>query len=587
MANSQTRLSLFTATITHRASILALTGALLSACSAQYKSEGPPPPADIPGSAKGNIDNRPDGKPAPVPETLEATWVTKDPGVDGLEGVSADRAYTELGLKTGVEPILVAVIDSGVDVNHEDLKAQIWNNPGETGVDEKGNDKATNKIDDDKNGYVDDVHGWNFLGSYDKDGKPVHVEATTFEVTRELVRLKKLKSERDLTAEEQALFEKVDQEVTTARTDAKTNLDRFQAVKAEMMVQYEVLKDLLAVPFEAVTLDLVQKLTPSEEAQKVAQAKLVDVFTNNSVKTTARVIRSIERANDQLDHYYNEAFDPRKDIIGDDPTNVEQRGYGNNDVQGPDASHGTHVAGIIGAVRGNNIGIDGIATDVRIMAIRAVPNGDEYDKDVANAVRYATDNGARVINMSFGKGYSPLKTKVDEAFLYAASKGVLIIHSAGNDGKLNTATNNFPNKHVLAAVAGEIGNWIEVAASSKIRGLNLPAFFSNYGKESVDIFAPGFEVISSIPGNQYASFSGTSMAGPCVAGVGALILSQHPDLNGAQVRDSIRTHARLYTGLEVYSPNVEGEKNVVQFDALTITGGVSDVLTSLKNAAGI
>ncbi|MGE3973582.1 MAG: S8 family serine peptidase [Bdellovibrionales bacterium] len=575
MINTQPCRSLFAAS-------LVIASLFLGACSKQESSR---PLDQEPINAKGDRSAETTDVPQKPGVETTGTWVTKDPEIDGIEGVSADRAYIDLNLRTGVEPILVAVIDSGIDIEHEDLAAHIWKNPGETGVDKNGRNKASNNIDDDKNGYVDDIHGWNFLGSVDKTGKPVHIDATTLEVTRELVRMKKLKVKRELSEEEAAYLAHLDAEVAKARTDATTSTAKVQGIKDAMKARYEVLKTLLAVEFEKVTLAMVTALQPTEEVRKMAQAEFIELFKKNNLTNTARLDVLLQRYDDQLKYYFNESFDPRKQIIGDNPYRVEQqRGYGNNDVEGPGADHGTHVAGIIGAVRGNNLGIDGIATDVRIMALRAVPNGDEYDKDIANAVRYATDNGARVINMSFGKGYSPLKTKVDEAFMYAASKGVLIIHSAGNDAKLNTDKNNFPNKHVKASVADIIPNWIEVAASSKTKGLNLPAYFSNYGKETVDIFAPGFEVLSSVPGNQYAAFSGTSMAGPCVAGVGALILSQHPNFTGEKVRELVLSTARAYPGLEVYKPSVTGEKNVVAFDSLTVTGGAADVLAALKKA---
>ena len=150
----------------------------------------------------------------------------------------------------------------------------------------------------------------------------------------------------------------------------------------------------------------------------------------------------------KLDYAYNPDYDSRKLIVKDNYADSNERFYGNNDVEGPDALHGTHVAGIVGAVVGNEIGSDGIARNVKLMSVRAVPDGDERDKDVANAIRYAVDNGATIINMSFGKGYSWDKKAVDEAVKYAAKHDVLLVHAAGNSGQNNDKTDNFPNDFI-------------------------------------------------------------------------------------------------------------------------------------------
>jgi len=551
-----------------RRSLIALSLVALAGCGrAQSNFKSPiPQPKD----AKGNFFEPPSKAVSPF-----NNWMTKDPMLDGFEGTSADRAYTELKLPAGRE-IIVAVIDSGVDINHEDLQGHIWTNKGEI---------PGNGIDDDNNGFVDDIHGWNFLGSYDANGAPTHVDATTLEVTRELVRMKKLKAEREakgetLTKDEAAYLDKVNTEVTSSLSEAKNILAIYTELKENLEQDFVVLKPVMDIEFSQVTIVALKALESSDPAVVAARDGMISNMESVKLADTARLLRVIASYNSRVKYYYNEAWDSRKTIIGDNPADYQDMNYGNNDVKGPDAFHGTHVSGIIGALRGNGIGIDGIATNVKIMALRAVPDGDEYDKDIANSVIYAANNGAQVINMSFGKSYSPGKSRVDEAFKYAAARGVLIIHSAGNDGRVTTKEDNFPNRYVMGPVNEEIPGWIEVGASSAYKGLELPASFSNYGKTSVDIFGPGVQIYSTVPDdNQYAFASGTSMAGPAVAGVAALIRSQVANLTAEGTRNLILRTARQYPDLTVLQP---GDAQRVPFDSLSTTGGIADAFTALS-----
>jgi subtilisin family serine protease len=295
--------------------------------------------------------------------------------------------------------------------------------------------------------------------------------------------------------------------------------------------------------------------------------------------TEARINRVLDAYTAQLEYNYNENFEPRS-IVGDDYSNQTEKIYGNNDVIGPDSSHGTHVAGSIAANRDNNIGIKGVATNVKIMAIRVVPNGDERDKDVANAIRYAVDNGARIINMSFGKSYSPHKKVVDEAVRHAQKNGVLLVHAAGNSNQNNDTAPNFPNRKDLANKS-EFSNWLEIGASGFEKGLNLPAEFSNYGKKSVDLFAPGVDILSTTPDNKYDTYSGTSMASPSTAGALALALSYNPSLNAEELRALILDTSRRYPKLQV---NLPGTETPVLFSSLSLTGTIVDVYEAVKAA---
>jgi cell wall-associated protease len=323
----------------------------------------------------------------------------------------------------------------------------------------------------------------------------------------------------------------------------------------------------------------------SPEDEDVLKAKETLMAAINRFGSLARFGRIYNYYSSQLKYYYNKEFNPRAEIVGDDPSDFEDTIYGNNDVIGPDASHGTHVAGIIAAVRDNDLGIKGVATNFKSWFSRVVPNGDERDKDVALSVRYAADKGARIINMSFGKGYSPYKREVDDAFQYAADKNVLLVHAAGNDNQNSDSIRSFPHKWKKdrnGLHLNSIPGWLEIGASTAYKGLNLPADFSNYGRLTVDFFAPGYDINSTVPGNEYAVYSGTSMATPVVSGVAALIFAQHPEITAVQMRDILRDQVRMYDGLRVRRPG-SGQFDVpVPFRDLSTTGGIVDLYSSLK-----
>src|SRR3989339_447429 len=275
------------------------------------------------------------------------------------------------------------------------------------------------------------------------------------------------------------------------------------------------------------TTDDLKSIKTSDERIGASQRFLIGTINSGFSKESHKEL-TLDMTEKYLYHL-NFDFNPRE-IIGDDPETNADSLYGNNDVAGPRADHGTFVAGIIAAVRNNNIGCDGVAENAKIMALRVVPNGDERDKDVANAIRYAVDNGAKIINLSFGKDFSPQKELVDRALKYAGQKNVLVVHAAGNEGDNNDVEIRYPtnrdsqNKPLLQS-------WLDVGASSMKKGKNFPGFFSNYGKINVDLFAPGVDVFSLTPGSKYSVKSGTSFAAPVVSGVAALIMGAYPDLS--------------------------------------------------------
>lgn len=514
-------------------------------------------------------------------------WFLRDPAADSVQGVSAEKTYSTLLHGRPSKTVLVAVIDSGVDIEHEDLKDVIWVNEDEI---------PGNGVDDDKNGYVDDVHGWNFIG-----GKGGNVNEDTYEVTREYARLKPIYAnidEKKVGKKQKGEYEYWKKVKAKYDNDSNHSNEQFEQyrkqyemyINAYRTIQFcdSVLEKSSGKPVLKSSLSSIPEVNDTINFAKQTLTKFFNSIEGDF--TVKDFLKDLDGFLDQLEegvnHYrvavqygYNTEFNSRT-VIGDDPENVNEKYYGNNDVEGPDARHGTHVAGIIGANRNNTIGIRGIADNVRIMPVRAVPNGDERDKDVANAIIYATDNGARIINMSFGKSFSPQKAAVDKAVKYAESKGVLLIHAAGNDSDDLDTKANYPNKNFEKG--GTANSWLEIGASAFGTDEHFVGSFSNFGKKSVDLFAPGVQIYSTTPNDHYENLQGTSMASPATAGVAAILLSYFPDLTATQVRDILRQSARKFDNLKVTKPGTKDE--LVNFSELSSTGGIVNVYEAVKLA---
>jgi cell wall-associated protease len=454
-------------------------------------------------------------------------------------GIGSAEWYSNSKSNTS-RKIVVAILDSGVDIEHPDLKDNIWVNPGEI---------AGNKKDDDGNGYVDDIHGWTFIGG--PDGRSVVKES--FEVTR-------------VYARDRAKWENVDP--TKLKGKKKREYEKYLEVKEIVETKLENAKNQIAEveEMQAIVLSALHAAKAELKGDSL-NVELLEKSENEEVLTAAKIIRNVQeqgipvesidwlievaveqfaeqkKANEDIINYsYNPDYNSRL-IVGDTYSDFTNRNYGNNDVDGEFAYHGTHVAGIVGAVRNNGIGVDGIADNVALMSLRIVPDGDERDKDVANAIIYAVDNGAEVINMSFGKGYSPEKKLVDNAMKYAAKKDVLLVLGAGNEGADLDKSPKFPNDTYLNSKKGP-KNLISVGALAPDGGMSAVAEFSNYGKKEVDVFAPGVYVYSTTPDSTYDYASGTSMASPVVAGVATVLRSRYPNLSAAQIKDILIKSAR-------------------------------------------
>jgi subtilisin family serine protease len=488
-------------------------------------------------------------------DTAAANWQLLDPTADRVAGISAERAYREL--LNGRQPrdtIVVAIIDSGVEIDHPDLADVIWTNRREV---------AGNNRDDDGNGYVDDVHGWDFIGG--RNGQDVSHD--TYEITRLFAQCRGGAAEAGGTP-----CSEINAEFNARRAEAQGLAQQIGAIEQMVVAVRGALRK------DDFTVEELQALQSSDP--QVMQARTVLARILGAGYSIDDIMGQAESIRGQVEYGYNPDFNPRP-TVGDDYANANERGYGNAEVEGPDAGHGTHVAGIVAAIR-NGTGVDGVAPTpaVRIMVIRVVPDGDERDKDVANGIRYAVDNGARVVNMSFGKSHSPQKSVVDEAVRYAESRNVLLVHAAGNDGSDLNENGNFPNQ--FYAGGGRASNWIEVGASSWEGGESLPAGFSNYGRGKVDIFAPGSDILSAVPDAEYGRNSGTSMAAPVVSGVAATLMAYFPQLTAQQVREIILASATSFSDTQVTRPGTENER--VPFGELSDTGGVVNLYNAIQMA---
>lgn len=503
-------------------------------------------------------------------------WYLRDLKADSFYGISLKQAYQFLNNKKH-KTVIVGVVDSGIDTTHEDLKSVIYVNPKEI---------PGNGIDDDHNGYVDDVHGWNFLGN--KNGK--NLDKDVEEKYRTYYYFKDRFSNPALDTNALSVNDKYDYDTWRRAKEEITDPKSYNEDKQQVMIMENILQvmhngdSLFQKTFgkdDYTFNDLLNLKTSNAEAASYQQKFLMlqGMVNASDDATINSVIKEIDNQYNSTKRSLLARNTPpapvRKEIIGDNYFDFSDSHYGNTDVHALDPMHGTHVSGIIAADRTNNIGINGIANDAKILPVRAVPDGDEYDKDIALAIHYAVDNGAKVINMSFGKPYSPQKFWVDSAIAYAASKDVLLIHAAGNDGKNVDSSYNFPNKH-LQFIHNEIApNIITVGASQDphIESMNIVASFSNYGKKNVDVFAPGVKIYSTVPsGNQYAFLQGTSMASPVVAGIAALIRSYYPTLTAVQVKYVIE-HSVVVPDASV-KVCLPGDDAPVKLSDLCTSGGI-------------
>ena len=505
-------------------------------------------------------------------------WHLMNQADSGYYGISMAQAYDFVKSKQlKSTPVVVAVIDSGIDTLHEDLRPVLWKNPKEI---------PGNGIDDDKNGYVDDVYGWNFLGN--KDGR--NVEKDSYESARFYHKYKAEFEGKRLNADSlkgdqrnrYRMWKKAEKDIVgdanPMQTKMMANLLKSMNI-GDSLIRKELGK-------EEYTCEDLAAFTPTAAAGKRVKVIMMDICERNENQeiSNQQLLEELEGEVSKAEAATKAPRNFRNEVVRDNYDDLNDRFYGNNNVMvsKSGALHGTHVSGIIAAARGNGVGMDGVADNVRIMSVRAVPDGDEHDKDIALAIRYAVDNGARVINMSFGKGLSPNKKWVDDAVRYADSKGVLLVHAAGNDARDVDTSWNFPTPVFQDSV--QASNWVTVGASGPTNkdGGSLTASFSNYGRKQVDVFAPGVQIYSTVPGgNTYQNLQGTSMASPVVAGLAAFILEYYPKLSPAQVKFVIEQSSRVPAD----SVSQPGTENMVSLRDLSKSGGVINAFDAIKLAS--
>lgn len=522
---------------------------------------------------------------------LPKGWHLLDQKDSGYYGISIDKAYGFVkSKKLKSTPVVVAVIDSGVDTLHEDLKAVLWKNLKEI---------PGNGIDDDKNGYVDDVYGWNFLGG--RDGR--NVEKDSYEASRVYNRLKNQWAGKNINIDSlnpaelreyqtwlKAKFDLVGEEAATTKlAEMKQAFEQIKVADSMIRIGDSTIRRELSK--EEYSCKQLNSYTTTDRIAGRVKEILLSICKDNNTEeiTNLQLLEDLEGETSQLEGNIAkiESLDKapeeyRNEIVKDNYNDFNDRFYGNNNVMVSKSAalHGTHVTGIIGAGRKNGVGMDGVADNVKIMMVRAVPDGDEHDKDIALAIRYAVDNGARVINMSFGKGFSPEKKWVDEAVKYAAAKGVLIVEAAGNSAENIDSAYSYPTP--IFQDGEKASNWITVGASGDPLAGGLAANFSNYGKGSVDVFAPGIKIYSTVPGgNTYQNLQGTSMASPVVAGLAAFLLEYYPKLTPQQVKYVIEQSAQK-PSIKVKEPGTGEEVNLSD---ISKSGGVINAYEAIKMAS--
>jgi cell wall-associated protease len=481
-------------------------------------------------------------------------WSHLDLVKDTIPGMSVDKAYSELLKDRKGVKVIVGIVDSGVDIEHEDLKSVVWTNPKEI---------PGNGIDDDKNGFVDDIHGWNFLGN----------------ITKENLEYERIIKDKSLVDE--ATYQKAKKIIDDKIAEAQAGKSRLEELLVNTKEADAVIVKHLGKP--VYTSKEVNDIKTDDALVQKSKAMMQRMLSYGmSVVDLEAAIKEDVDGMTALLSGDNLKVDYRK-VLGDNPNDITDTKYGDSNVMGPDKKeilHGTHVAGIVGQVRGNNLGGDGIANNVEILTVRAVPDGDEYDKDIALAIRYAVDNGAKVINGSFGKSFSPHKQWVYDAIKYAEKKDVLIVHAAGNDAKDIDVYDNFPNDSD-DKINEFADNMITIGALNFEYGKNIVARFSNIGKINVDVFAPGVKIYATTPENTYQYLQGTSMASPNVAGVAALIRSYYPKLTASQVK-----HILMDSGVAIPEDVVVGgnPNDIRPFSQLSKSGKIVNAYNAILMA---
>ena len=510
-------------------------------------------------------------------------WHWKDLEKDGVHGVSLFKAQQLLiDLKLKPAPIVIAILDGGIDTNHLQIKPLLWNNTKEI---------PGNHLDDDKNGYVDDLHGWNFLGNaagqninkasdeksriyhrYKSEFKQDNLDSATWD-------LKKKQTYK--------IWQQAAAEIIFTDEDAD-NLDFIKMARnAVVKMGVILIREIEDSNFTAEKLETYQpvgKLTADTKISYLRTLQALGIDKSNGHQSILddlnEYISGKEQSAISMD---NAPEDLRKNIIQDQYENFKDQYYGNNNITGPNAKHGTHVAGLAAGIVDTIVSNATFINPIRIMGVRVVPDGDEYDKDVALGIRYAVNNGAKIINMSFGKSFSPEQPWVDSAIRYAASKDVLIIHSAGNESYDLNVKSVYPNPY-STVFKDKANNLITVGASSDpIIAESILTDFSNYGNQIVDVLSPGNKIYSSLPNQNYGYLNGTSMSAPILSHIAALIRSYFPKLSAIEVKTILLQSCWKPEDENTLFP-IPQKDQVKKLNEMSAEGGIINAALCIQNA---
>ncbi|WP_062055909.1 S8 family serine peptidase [Aquimarina longa] len=509
-------------------------------------------------------------------ETLN--WHHKDIIDDTIPGISLDKAYKKILNKKKLDNVIIAIIDQQVEINHEDLKDQIWNNPKEI---------PDNNIDDDNNGYIDDIHGWNFLGN-SKGENIIRANYEFVRVIRKFDSTFKNKRKEHISSKQKANFLIYKQ--AQKSYEKKLKFAKKEQEYADFLVRnYPKSKKLLKTffPQENYTLQQVDSLYKVHK-ENSELGKLIyfmyDYLKYNLSKDW--IIETKKTADERLSKLMNFKYNDRS-ILGDDPNNLADNEYGNNIVNkySKILYHGTNVTGVIASTRDNNIGAQGILNNCKIMVLSVSPIGDENDKDISLAIKYAVDNGAKIINMSFGKDFSINKKWVNEAIKYASEKDVLIVSSAGNESRNLDNQNIYHVNDTEYSTGNEISNnFLLIGSSTYSLDKNLKKSSSNYGKSNVDLFAPGHNIYTTSPlEEKYKFTTGSSYSSAIVSGIAALIRSCYPDLKAFQIKEILMKSGISYN-IDVEMTLKDNTKKMIPFSDLSKSGKIVNAYNALLMA---
>ncbi len=466
-------------------------------------------------------------------------WHWKDLEKEGVHGVSLFKAQQMLiDLKLKPTPIIIAVLDGGIDTSHRLIKPYLWKNPKEI---------PGNQMDDDKNGYIDDLYGWNFLGNADGENINKAADEKSRIYHRFKNEFKQIKSDSSNWDQKKKLEYKIWQQAAAEIVFTDEDIDNLAFIKmaknAVVKMGNILIKELEDSNFTAEKLEPYQPIGKITADTKIAYLRTLQALGIDKTNGFQSIIEDLNEyiAGKELAAVSMETApeDLRKQIIRDDYTLFSDQYYGNNNIMGPNAKHGTHVAGLTAGITDTIVTSNSFNNPIQIMGVRVVPDGDEYDKDIALGIRYAVNNGAKVINMSFGKSYSPEQAWVDSAIRYAASKDVLIIHSAGNEAYDLNIKSVYPSPY-SNVFKDKASNMITVGASSDpMIAESILTNFSNFGNQIVDLLSPGNKIYSTLPNQNFGFLNGTSMAAPIVSHIAGLLRAYFPKLTAKEIKEII------------------------------------------------